>query len=188
MKSKIINIFGGPGVGKSTQAAHLFSIMKKNNMSVELTQEFPKIIAWENNKSAIIDQFYIAANQHRNITRLYGNVEYIIVDSPIILSNIYCDKYQNHNEYPTSLYIGSLDIFIIELFKKYDNINVFLKRQNQTFNESGRFQNLNESKFIDLQIKKTLLDNNIHHVEFDVDVNTSENIYKHIKTLNYDIH
>ena len=29
VKSKIINFFGGPGIGKSTQAAGLYSIMKK---------------------------------------------------------------------------------------------------------------------------------------------------------------
>ena len=33
-KTKIINFFGGPGIGKSTQAAGLYSLMKKNNMSV----------------------------------------------------------------------------------------------------------------------------------------------------------
>lgn len=182
MKSKIINLFGGPGIGKSTQAAELFSIMKKNNENVEITQEFPKILAWEKNMSAITDQFYIAANQHRNISRLYGKVEYIIVDSPILLSNIYCDKYQNYDEYPTSFYLNSLDIFIIELFKKYDNINVLLKRKSGQFVESGRFQNDYESKIIDTQIKKVLLDNNIHFDEFDVTENTSNNIYNHIKS------
>ena len=74
-KTKIINFFGGPGIGKSTQAAGLYSLMKKNNMSVELTYEFPKILAWDENHSAIKDQLYITANQHRNISRLYYDVD-----------------------------------------------------------------------------------------------------------------
>ena len=53
--SLIINFFGGPGIGKSTQSADLFSVMKKHHMDVELTFEFPKIIAWEENYSSIKD-------------------------------------------------------------------------------------------------------------------------------------
>ena len=79
--SKIINLFGGPGIGKSTQASGLFTEMKRNHMSVEYTYEFPKEVAWEGNISQLRDQFFITANQHRNISRLYGKVDYIIVDS-----------------------------------------------------------------------------------------------------------
>ena len=108
-KTKIINFFGGPGIGKSTQAAGLYALMKKNDMSVELTYEFPKILAWDENHSAIKDQFYITANQHRNISRLYGKVEYIIVDSPILFGMVYKDKYGV--EYPQGLYGDSFDNF-----------------------------------------------------------------------------
>ncbi len=73
--SLIINFFGGPGIGKSTQSAGLFTEMKKHHMDVELTFEFPKIVAWEENFSAIKDQFYITANQNRNISRLYVKVK-----------------------------------------------------------------------------------------------------------------
>ncbi len=31
----IINLFGGPGCGKSTLAAEIFSILKKNGISIE---------------------------------------------------------------------------------------------------------------------------------------------------------
>ena len=57
--SKIINFFGGPGIGKSTQASGLFTEMKKHHMSVEYTYEFPKEVAWEGNVSQLRDQFFI---------------------------------------------------------------------------------------------------------------------------------
>ena len=41
--TKIINLFGGPGIGKSTQAAGLYYEMKKLNMNVEMPYEFPKL-------------------------------------------------------------------------------------------------------------------------------------------------
>ena len=48
MKLKmIINIFGGPGVGKSTVAADLFVIMKKEGYSVELVTEYAKELTYE---------------------------------------------------------------------------------------------------------------------------------------------
>ena len=108
IKTKIINLFGGPGIGKSTQSAGLYHIMKRNNMSVELTSELPKVIAWEKNHSAIRDQLYITANQHRNISRLYGQVEYIIVDSPILFGLVYKGKYGDG--YPENLCTGIVSI------------------------------------------------------------------------------
>lgn len=178
--SLIINFFGGPGIGKSTQSAGLFTEMKKNQMDVELTYEFPKEVTWEGNISAIKDQFYITANQHRNISRLYGKVEYIIVDSPIVLGSIYRNKY-DPSEYPSAFYDESFDMFIWNLFKKYKSLNILLLRDETTYNENGRFQNLQESQKIDDEIKQKLLDNDVSFIEFHVNNNTSIEIFNYIK-------
>lgn len=184
MESLIINFFGGPGIGKSTQASGLFTEMKKHHMDVELTFEFPKIIAWEENYLAIKDQFYITANQHRNISRLYGKVKYIIVDSPIILGMVYKDRYNESPEYPATFYDQSFDNFILSLFKKYNSLNILLKRDDSTYDENGRFQDLQESKEIDEEIRQRLLVNNIPFVEFDICNNTPINIFNYIKQIN----
>jgi len=178
--SLIINFFGGPGIGKSTQASGLFTQMKKNHMDVELTFEFPKIVAWEENYMAIKDQFYITANQHRNISRLYNKVKYVIVDSPIILGMIYKNKYNDNPEYPAMFYDNKFDEFILSLFKKYNNLNILLKRDDTTYDKNGRFQDLEESKEIDNEIVQRLLDNNIPFVEFPVNNDTPINIYNYI--------
>ena len=180
--SVIINLFGGPGIGKSTQSAELFTLMKKNHMDVELTFEYPKIVAWEENYSAIKDQFFITANQHRNISRLYGKVKYIIVDSPIILGMVYKDIYNTEPEYPSSYYDENFDTFIINLFKKYNNLNILLKRDDSTYDENGRFQNLEQSKQIDQTIKEKLKKLNLPYVEFDVCENTALQIFNYIQT------
>jgi len=180
--SVIINLFGGPGIGKSTQSAELFTLMKKNHMDVELTFEYPKIVAWEENYSAIKDQFYITANQHRNISRLYGKVKYIIVDSPIILGMVYKDIYNNEPEYPSSYYDENFDTFIVNLFKKYNNLNILLKRDDSTYDENGRFQNLEQSKQIDKTIKDKLEKLNLPYVEFGVCENTALQIFNYIQT------
>lgn len=184
MESVIINFFGGPGIGKSTQATGLFTEMKKNHMDVELTYEFPKIVAWEENLSAVKDQFYITANQHRNISRLYGKVKYIIVDSPIILGCFYKNRYGNPTDYPGSYYDNTFDEFIWGLFKKYNNLNIVLKRDDSSFDANGRFQNLQESKEIDDDITNTLTNNNIPYIEFSVNNDTPLEIYKYLKENN----
>lgn len=180
MESLIINFFGGPGIGKSTQSAGLYTIMKRHHYDVELTYEFPKIVAWEENYSAVKDQFYITANQHRNISRLYGKVKYIIVDSPIILGMVYKNRYNNEPEYPAMFYDDSFDSFILSLFMKYKSLNILLRRDDTTYDENGRFQNLQESKEIDEDVKQRLLVNNIPFVEFDVHGNTSLDIFNYI--------
>lgn len=180
MKSLLINLFGGPSVGKSTCASELFSYMKKRGYNVENTYEFPKILAWDNNIEVIKDQFFVTANQHRNISRLYGKVQYIIVDSPIILGLVYKSWYDDEDSYPSNFYDETYDNFILTLFKKYDSINIYLRRNNINFEENGRLQNYEESVEIDKNIKKLLIDNNISFIEFDVDNDTVEKIYDYI--------
>ena len=186
MDSLIINFFGGPGIGKSTQASGLFTEMKRHHMDVELTYEFPKVVAWEENYSAVKDQFYITANQHRNISRLYGKVKYIIVDSPIILGMVYKERYSAKPEYPAMFYDESFDNFVVNLFKKYNSLNILLTRNDETYDENGRFQNLQESKEIDEDIKSKLINNDIPFIEFNVNDNTALDIFNYINQSKYE--
>mgnify|MGYP006266417215 CR=1 FL=1 len=177
--SKIINLFGGPGIGKSTQASGLFTEMKKHHMSVEYTYEFPKEVAWEGNVSQLKDQFFITANQHRNISRLYGKVDYIIVDSPIVLGCFYEQRYGDG--YPANKYsMSGLSNFLWKLFSNYNNINILLKRNNDTYDPNGRMQDLQEAIEIDDDIKETLIINNITFNEFIVGPNTAVDIFNYI--------
>jgi 2-phosphoglycerate kinase len=43
--SKIINLFGGPGIGKSSIAAGLTYKLKKKHISCDAPYEFPKVLA-----------------------------------------------------------------------------------------------------------------------------------------------
>ena len=63
--SKLINLFGGPGIGKSSIASGITYKLKKKHINCDMPYEFPKALAWDNNQSAIQDQLYVLANQHR---------------------------------------------------------------------------------------------------------------------------
>ena len=51
--SKLVNLFGGPGIGKSSIAAGITYKLKKNHISCNNPYEFPKTLAWDKNYPAI---------------------------------------------------------------------------------------------------------------------------------------
>jgi len=77
-------------------------------------------------------------------------------------------------------YDETYDTFILNLFKKYNSLNVFLKRNDETYDQNGRFQDLKESKEIDEEIKQKLIVNDIPFIEFDVHTNTAVDIFNYI--------
>lgn len=177
--SKIINLFGGPGIGKSSIAAGLTYKLKKKHISCDNPYEFPKLLAWDNNGEAVKDQLYVLANQHRGITKSWGKVDYIISDSPILLSLIYRNYYGSENSYPQRLYGESFDIMVLDTFNQYDNTNIVLERSEEGHhNEKERYQTLNMSKDLDSTIEKTLLKYNIPYHTVKVDDDTLNNILK----------
>ena len=153
--SKLVNLFGGPGIGKSSIACGITYKLKKQHISCNNPYEFPKKLAWDQNIKCIQDKLYVFANQHRGIAECYGKVEYIVIDSPILFSTIYHRYYTKG--YPAEFYGQPFHDFIIDLHKKYDCIDILLDRTNQgTHNEKERYQDLEESIAIDNLCKEVL--------------------------------
>ena len=175
--SKIVNLFGGPGIGKSSIASGLTYKLKKKHITCDNPYEFPKVLAWDENHSAIKDQLYVLANQHRGIVKSFGKVDYIILDSPIILSLVYKSVYEGI-EYPASLYGESFDKMVLDIHNQYDTLNILLKRTEGGFNEKERYQTLDESKVLDDAIENTLIKNNISYITVEVGDSTVNDILK----------
>jgi hypothetical protein len=175
--TKIVNLMGGPGIGKSGIAAGVLYELKKRHISCDAPYEFPKVLAWDENHSAIKDQLYVIANQHRGIVKSWGKVDYIILDSPILLSLIYKSYYKG-TEYPSTLYTESFDKMVLDIHLQYNNINILLKRGNGIHNEKERYQNLEQSIDLDNRIKNILDFNKLEYIEIEVNDNTVNNILK----------
>ena len=153
--SKLINLFGGPGIGKSAIAAGIFYELKKKHVSCNNPYEFPKTLAWDQNIPAIKDQLYVFANQHRGIAQSYGKVDYIIIDSPILFSKIYHSYYTTG--YPAEYYGESFNQLILDLHNKYDSLNILLERnEGGSHSEGERFQDHEQSLDIDRRCKEVL--------------------------------
>jgi hypothetical protein len=143
-KTKVINFFAGPGAGKSTTAAAIFSMLKMHNINAELVTEIAKDFTWEQRKKTLDNQYYVWAKQQHKCWRLRGEVDLIINDCPLLLSFIYGENK------PKAFY----DLVLSD-FNEYENINYFIER-NKPFNIKGRNHDENESKILDARIKELL--------------------------------
>jgi len=95
VKTTVINLLGAGAVGKSTTAAGIFYRLKQfHNVHCELIQEYVKTWAWQGKRPSKFDQLYLLGKQSQTESRLYGKVDYIITDSPIILSPFYEEMIQ----------------------------------------------------------------------------------------------
>lgn len=146
----IVNLFGGPGIGKSTTAALVFAKLKLHNIDCELVPEFAKDCVWEKREDTFKDQIYIFGKQQHRLARLIGKVDVIITDSPILL-NVYYGK----DNKPL------VDLTLSE-FAKYNNLNYRLIREKE-YNPNGRNQTETEAKAIDEYVKDVLDNYNISY-------------------------
>jgi nicotinamide riboside kinase len=153
MKSPlVINIFGGPGIGKSTISAGIFYTLKRMSINTELVTEFAKDLVWEKHKFMLEDQLLVFANQHRRISRLKDQVDVIVTDSPFIMGLVYA----NEGSYK------SMPQLMFEAWNTFNNLNIVVTRSTN-YQEVGRLQDEQTAIDIDLQIMKLLDDNQIKY-------------------------
>jgi hypothetical protein len=150
----VINLIGGSGIGKSTVAAELYVALKKRKLKVELVREVAKDWAWANRTIEAFDQLAITGEQMNKESLLFGKVDYIITDSPVILSGFYFEH--NHNQTFMNKAICDYYDFSSGCGVYFDNY--VLNRTNE-FDQNGRFETEEEALFIDKKIIE-YLDNN----------------------------
>lgn len=155
-----VNLLGGGGVGKSSNAAYLFYELKQRHVSVELVSEYVKLWAYQNRKVHKFEQYYLFGKQfNREFQFLANGVKNIVTDSPLILSAVYCDEKFKEP--------------ILDLCHAYEeefpSLNIFLRRNNKTYIKEGRYQTLEEAKVIDEKIYDILTNEVVDFIEVDWD-------------------
>ena len=164
--TKILNLYGGPGTGKSTSAAYIYWALKHADINAELVREYVKNWAWEGRKISKYDQMYFLGKQSRTESLLYGKVDYVVTDSPVLLSAYYAEHYKS-----------LVSTGVLEAVKGYyaqaaedghRHLHAFLTRTKK-YSTAGRWQNEEEARKIDDGIRDTLVDLDIPYATFGTD-------------------
>lgn len=173
-----INLFAGPGTGKSTTAAGLFYEMKTNNEKVELITEYAKELTFGKDYVKLSDQLLLLGEQHHRMFRLKDQVDYVIHDSPFVLGMVYAsDEFIPLKEF---------EELILKMYHRYNHINIFLKRTPEhAYQKYGRNQTLEEAIEKDNKIKSWLDNHDIPYYEVDMGKTAVTEIYKIIKSVNH---
>ena len=166
-KTTIINLYGGPGTGKSTSAAYLYYVLKAEGHNVELVREYVKDWAWEGRQISTYDQIYFLGKQVRRESLLYGKVDWIITDSPVMMNLYYAARY-------CALSLGegvrsaTLSFYRQAEEDGHKHLHVFLKR-NKPYVSEGRYQTEGEAVEIDVGLRRLLEDLKLSVIESDPD-------------------
>lgn len=154
----IINLIGGPCSGKSTVAAELFARLKKMGVHCELVPEYIKERIYEENKTIPKHQLSIFGMEHYSIWNKIGKVDVIVHDGSFINNTSALYNCEDNPEF---------DNLIISEYKKFNNLDFFIKRGNIEFEDYGRIHNLKQSKELDKIIKETYTNYGLSFIEVE---------------------
>lgn len=142
----VVNLFGGPGVGKSTTAAMLFAHYKRRGIRAELAREVAK------------DMLYQGVNLQRNQVLMLGRqyqtlkdletagTELAISDSPLRLQSVYArHSVSEHILFPFAALIRGM-------CQEFREVDVLLNRR-VPYQTHGREQGEEAARKIDAELK-----------------------------------
>lgn len=171
-KTLVINLFGGPGSGKSTLCALVFGELKMMGVNCEMATEYVKDIVWEESFKKMENQIYIFGKQHARVNRLLGKVDIIVTDSPLLNSIVYDI---NKNPYLRDL--------VLYEFKNLNTLNFYVRRKFD-YRPDGRVQDLAQAKEVDNSYLNLIKENDIQFHEIESgDVKTIINTLKKQNTI-----
>ena len=173
-KTKVINLYAGPGAGKTTAALQICLELKKLGINAEYVSEFAKDLIYDGKEEMLKDQKFVTDGQYERLNRLRGKVDVIVTDSPLLLGQVYGKK-SIDKDYKDE---------IRKRYDSFDNYNAFIVR-GKNFTQKGRVHNLEESKQLDADVLQMLSDNKIFHGYYKQD-NLSEAVENIEKWLDKD--
>jgi nicotinamide riboside kinase len=168
-KPIVVNLYGGPGSGKSTVAAKVFAKLKEQNVNVELITEYAKDLTWQESFNVLKNQIYVFAKQHHRLWRVRDKVDVIVTDSPLLISLVYGAKYGN-----------TFKKFVQEEYNLYNNLNVLLRRP-EYYQSHGRTQTYEQAVEIDASVRNVVWDNGYSFdLNLEADTMAADIILAHI--------
>lgn len=158
-----VNLYAGPGIGKSVTAARLYAELKLRGIHAELVNEYAKELVY----LGILEQKRqedILEEQIRRQGLLQGQALVVVTDSPVPMSLVYAKRLG----YEGSAMAG-LHKQLEEGTRGWLNLDVLLHRDlSKGFEYEGRMQNPEQSMVLHRQIGHYLCQHSPEHIDLPV--------------------
>lgn len=136
-----VNLFGGPGAGKSTHAAGIFAALKRAGHNVELVTEYAKDLTWEAAHERLRNQAAVTGETLWRHRRLAGKVSAVISDSPLLMQAYWCRR----NGFDGL----ALDVIRLSHQREFSpSFNIFVMPEEGEFSPIGRNEGETEARLI----------------------------------------
>lgn len=157
----LVNLFAGPGCGKSTTMAGLFAELKWRGVCAEMAPEWIKAAAWDD-AIGLYSQQHIFGQQHQMLHRLRGKVDVVVTNSPLVQTLVYTCPHDQPAQW---------EVVLAEHRRMEPNFNVLLRRE-KDYDPRGREQTEAEAREIDQITADVLTNADIDFVEYPADRDT----------------
>ena len=141
----VINFIAGPGSGKTTLTAGVFTRLKLMGVNCEVAWEYPKEHAWQGDLWELPEQpIYFLAKQLRRLARLEGKVDVALTDGPLLLASAFAmDECQPFHD------------LVLNKISRFENHNYFVVRH-KPYLQAGRVETEDEAHVIDQLVRQLL--------------------------------
>lgn len=175
----VVNIFGGPGAGKTTAAWEIAEKLRKynsphtgkpRNFVVEYVPEYAKELTWDKNceyitplqrrhAEELLDgnpyhQREIFNEQLKRVMRLYGQCDFIITDSPVLLTMLYMIDSQDGQDVCHSQYVRLCED-CLDAHNAYPSFNMRVNRGSY-YEQAGRNETMAQAHQKDIELTELL--------------------------------
>lgn len=149
--TKVINIIGGPGCGKSMFSAAIVLYLHLHGKTVETIPDHAKALVWQRNFEVLKNQYFIAQRQFEMLNLLDGQVQFLMTESALPQSLYYNETYE-----PNICDVAKTRDQILAWHRMHDNINVLVERGEKRYVRAGRFQEEEQARTIDRGLRDLL--------------------------------
>lgn len=163
--TKIINIIGGPGCDKSLFSSAIILNLNLRHKSVEQIPDYAKSLVWQKDFDALRNQYRIAQRQFEMLDLLNGQVQYLVTECALMQILYYNETYRQN-----ICDVEKTRAQILAWYHQHENINLLVERSDKKYVQTGRFQNEEEARKIDVALKELLIRENIPFTSMAADV------------------
>jgi len=158
-RTKVINILGGPGCGKSLFSSSIVLKLHLMGKTVEMVPEIARILVWQRDFVALRNQYAIAQEQFQMLEVLNGQVQYLVTEGSLPQLLYYNQTYADN-----ICDVAKTHAQVLAWYKQFENLNIFVQRDlDKKYIRSGRLQDETPAREIDIQMRNLFASDGIRY-------------------------